>query len=285
MVKGLANAHAASLLAARGDDPFVSVDDLWRRAGVPQAALVQLAEADAFRPALGLARREALWAIRALRDEPLPLFAAASEREAEVIPEISEPAALLRPMTAGGEVVQDYSHVGLSLRAHPVSFLRDDLRRRGIVTCADAMNTRDGRWVEAAGIVLVRQRPGSAKGVLFITLEDETGIANLVVWPKVFEANRRTFLGTSMMSVRGRIQREGDVVHLVVQKVTDLSADLASVGSRKSVFPLPHGRGDQARNGSGPDPRELPPKGLRARDFVDPHGHIDALKVKSRDFH
>ena len=285
MVKGLANAHAAAIVAARADEAFKSVDDLWRRAGVPQAALVQLAEADAFRPALGLARREALWAIRALRDEPLPLFAAASERAATVIPEISESPVSLRPMTAGGEVVQDYSHVGLSLRAHPVSFLRDDLRRRRIVTCAEAMNARDGRWLEAAGIVLVRQRPGSAKGVLFITLEDESGIANLVVWPKVFEANRRTFLGTSMMSVRGRIQREGDVVHLVVQKVADLSADLASVGNRKSVFPLPHGRGDQARHGSGPDPRELPPDGMRSRDVADPYGHIDALRVKSRDFH
>jgi len=285
MVKGLANAHAAAIITARADEPFTSVDDLWRRAGVPQAALVQLAEADAFRPALGLARREALWAIRALRDEPLPLFAAASERAETVIPEISESPVSLRPMTAGGEVVQDYSHVGLSLRAHPVSFLRDDLRRRRIVTCAEAMNARDGRWLEAAGIVLVRQRPGSAKGVLFITLEDESGIANLVVWRKVFEANRRTFLGTSMMSVRGRIQREGDVVHLVVQKVADLSADLASVGNRKSVFPLPHGRGDQARNGSGPDPRKLPPKGVRTKDTYIPDLHIDTINVKARNFH
>lgn len=167
---------------------------------MPQAVLVQLAKADAFRPAIGLARREALWAIRALRDEPLPLFAAAAEREATVIPEIREPIVSLRPMPAGGEVVQDYGHVGLSLRAHPVSFLRDDLGKRRIITCADAMNACDGRWVEAAGIVLVRQRPGSAKGVLFITLEDESGVANLVVWPKVVETNRRTFLGTSMMS-------------------------------------------------------------------------------------
>ncbi|UCI05240.1 error-prone DNA polymerase [Mesorhizobium sp. B1-1-8] len=284
MVKGLANIHAASIVTARGDEPFASVDDLWQRAGVPQAALVQLAEADAFRPAFGLARREALWAIRALRDEPLPLFAAASAREAAVVPEIAEPPAVLRPMTAGGEVVQDYGHVGLSLRAHPVSFLRDDLRKRRIVSCAEAMAARDGRWLEAAGVVLVRQRPSSAKGVLFVTLEDETGIANLVVWPKVFEANRRTFLGTSMMAVRGRIQREGEVVHLVVQKVADLSADLASVGRRDTVFPLPHGRGDQAHHGGGPAPRERPPKGLRARDFADPYGHISGLKVKTRDF-
>ncbi|MGK6313670.1 error-prone DNA polymerase [Neorhizobium sp. DT-125] len=285
MVRGLANAHAAAIVAGRADQPFASVDDLWRRAGVPQAALVQLAEADAFRPALDLARREALWAIKALRDEPLPLFAAASAREAEIVPEIEEPVVPLRPMTAGGEVVEDYRHVGLSLRSHPVCFLREDLRRRHIVSCAEAMEARDGRWVEAAGIVLVRQRPGSAKGVMFITLEDETGIANLVVWPKVFEQNRRTILSAGMVAVRGRIQREGEVVHLVAQRLTDLSADLASVGGREANFPVPHGRGDHVRNGgSGPDPRELPPKGLRTRDIYIPDLHIDTIKVRTRDF-
>ncbi len=285
MVRGLANAHAAAIVAARADQPFASVDDLWRRAGVPQAALVQLAEADAFRPALDLARREALWAIKALRDEPLPLFAAASAREAEIVPEIKEPVVPLRPMTAGGEVVEDYRHVGLSLRDHPVSFLREDLRRRRIVSCVEAMEARDGRWLEAAGIVLARQRPGSAKGVMFITVEDETGIANLVVWPKVFEQNRRTILSAGMVAVRGRIQREGEVVHLVAQRLTDLSAELASVGGREANFPIPHGRGDQVRNGgSGPDPRELPPKGLRTRDIYIPDLHIDTIKVRTRDF-
>ncbi|MBY6240505.1 error-prone DNA polymerase [Methylosinus sp. Sm6] len=248
MVKGLANAHGGAIVAARADRPFASVDDLWRRAGVPSAALVHLAEADAFRPALGLARREALWAIKALRDEPLPLFAAASAREAEFVPEVNEPVVTLRPMTAGGEVVEDYGHVGLTLRAHPLSFLREDLRRRRIVTCAEAMAARDGRWLEAAGIVLVRQRPGSAKGVMFVTLEDETGIANLVIWAKVLEANRRAILSAGMMAAYGRVQREGDVVHLVAQRITDLSADLASVGSREAAFPLPHGRGDQLRS-------------------------------------
>ena len=219
MVRGLANAHAAAIVAARADEPFASVDDLWRRASVPQAALVRLAEADAFRPAFGLARREALWAIRGLADEPLPLFAAAAAREARIVPEAEEPAVALRPMPAGGEVVADYRHLGLSLRQHPVAFLREELRRRRIVTCAEVMGARDGRWLEAAGIVLVRQRPGSAKGVLFITLEDETGIANLVVWPKVFEQNRRIIMSASMMAVRGRIQREGEVVHLVARHV------------------------------------------------------------------
>jgi error-prone DNA polymerase len=285
MVKGLANANAAAIVAARARQPFASVDDLWRRAGVPQAALVQLAEADAFRPAFGLARRETLWAIRGLRDEPLPLFTAATAREAEIVPEIDEPSVSLRPMTAGSEVVEDYGHTGLSLRAHPVSFLREDLRRRRIVSLAEAMDARDGRWLEAAGIVLVRQRPGSAKGVLFVTLEDETGVGNLVIWPKVFEANRRTLLSAGMLAARGRIQREGAVVHLVAQRITNLSADLASVGSRDAAFPLPHGRGDELHYGSpSPDPRGLPPRSFQARTFPDNYDHIRQIVVKGRNF-
>ncbi|WP_430448614.1 error-prone DNA polymerase [Rhodophyticola sp.] len=286
MVKGLANAHAATTVAVRADDPFASIDDLWRRARVPTASLVQLAEADAFGPALGLARREALWAIKALRDEPLPLFAAATEREERTVPEVSEPAIALRPMTVGSEVVEDYGHVGLSLRAHPLAFLRQDLCRRRMVTCRDAMEAPNGRWLEAAGIVLVRQRPGSAKGVMFITLEDETSAANLVVWPKVFEANRRTVLSARMMAVRGRIQREGDVVHLVAHRITDLSAELAAVGKRDEPFPLPYGRGDEARTGgtAGPDRRTLPPKLPPPRDMYVRDLHIDSIKVKTRDF-
>ena len=194
MVKGLANAHAAAIVAARADQPFASVDDLWRRASIPQKTLVQLA--DAFRPTLGLARREALWAIKALRD----------------------------------------------------AFLRADLKTRRVTTCAEAMQARDGRWLEAAGLVLVRQRPGSAKGVMFITLEDETGIANLVVWPQVFDRFRRTVIAASMIAVRGRIQREGEVVHLVAHQLTDLSAELATVRSRDADFPLPPGRGHQVTN-------------------------------------
>ncbi|MEO3432385.1 hypothetical protein [Inquilinus sp. CAU 1745] len=187
-------------------------------------------------------------------------------------------------MTAGSEVVEDYGHVGLTLRAHPLSFLREGLRHRRIVTCEEAMAARDGCWPELAGIVLVRQRPDSAKGIMFVALEDEIGIANLVVWAKVFEANRRAVLSASMMAVR--IQREGDVVHLVAQRITDLSADLASMGSRDMTFPVPYGRGYQVRNGgSCPDPYELPPKGLRTRDIYIPDLHIDTIKVKARNVH
>jgi error-prone DNA polymerase len=114
-------------------------------------------------------------------------------------------------MTAGREVVEDNSHVGLTLRQHPVSFLRQDLARRRIMTRIEAVASRDRSWVHIAGLVLVRQRPSSAKGVMFITLEDESAVANVVVWEKVFEKYRRVVLGSGMIGVKGRVQREGDV--------------------------------------------------------------------------
>jgi len=284
MVKGLVKTEVDTIVEARADAPFVSVHDLWRRAGVSVSSLVRIAEADGFQPSLNLARREALWAIKALRDEPLPLFAAASARDRETVPEIDEPIVELRPMTAGSEVVEDYSHVGLTLRHHPVAFLREDLCRQRIITCREAMQSRDGRWAETAGMVLVRQMPGSAKGVIFITLEDESGIANLVIWPAIFEKQRRIILAAGMMAAYGRIQRVGDVVHLVAHRLTDLSSELASVGDRDSAFPLPHGRGDELHHGSpGVDPRSKP-KGLKPRNILDPYGHIDQIKVKARNF-
>ncbi len=281
MVKGLGNAEAARLIACRDHRAFSSVDDLWRRAAIPAAALVELAEADAFRSSLDLARREALWAIKALRDEPLPLFAAAAEREAIIVPEQTEPAVALRPMAAGKEVVEDYSHVGLTLRQHPVSFLRAELAQQRILTCAEAVACSDRRWVHVAGLVLVRQRPGSAKGVMFITLEDETAVANLVVWTKVFEKFRRVVLGSGMIGVKGRVQREGEVVHIVAHEILDLSAELASIGSLETTFPLRHGRGDEFHHNSpAPDPRGL----AKPRDMPDPYLHLDEIRVKTRDF-
>jgi error-prone DNA polymerase len=288
MVRGLANAHAAKILGVRPQTGFLSVDDVWRQAGVPVAALVQIAEADGFRDALGLARRDALWAIKALRDEPLPLFAAAAAAAtaaaaaAARLPELNEPMLALQPMTGGGEVVEDYVHLGLTLRAHPLTFLREDLGRRKIVTCEAAMQAKDGKWVETAGIVLVRQKPGSAKGVMFITIEDETGVANLVIWPSLYEKQRRIILSAGMIAVQGRVQREGEVVHLVAHRLTDFSAALAGIGDRDAAFPVPHGRGDEAKSGGGPDPRET--LGRKPRDIYVPDLHIDSIKVKTRDF-
>ncbi|MBY5543619.1 PHP domain-containing protein [Rhizobium leguminosarum] len=284
-VKGLAVADAARIVAARMDNPFASVDDMWRRSSVPSEALVQLANADTFLPSLKLERRDALWAIKALRDEPLPLFQAAAEREMAAIAEQQEPEVALRQMTDGHNVIEDYSHTGLTLRQHPVAFLRKDLSVRNIITCAEAMSSRDGRWVYTAGLVLVRQKPGSAKGVMFITIDDETGPANLVVWPTLFEKRRRVVLGSSMMAINGRIQREGEVVHLVAQQLFDLSGDLVGLADRDEEFRLPAGRGDEFARGGGSDPRDKPKPVIAARDMFVPDRHIDTLKVKSRNFH
>ncbi|HSU07215.1 MAG TPA: OB-fold nucleic acid binding domain-containing protein, partial [Acetobacteraceae bacterium] len=233
MTKGLANEHGARIVAARGDRPYQTIDDLHRRAGVPVAALERLAAADAFR-CLDLDRRAALWAIRGLSDR-LPLFAAA-ERE----PDMIEPAVLLPPMTAAGQVVEDYRSTGLSLRQHPAAFLRPDFRRAGMITCADLARSRDGELATVAGIVLVRQRPGSASGVLFVSIEDETGLANLIVWPSVFERQRRVLLTAAMLACRGRVQREGIVIHVVARHLTDLSEQLRGLGhGRESGIKVP----------------------------------------------
>ena len=284
MVRGLANADAARIMAARSDGPFTSVDDLWRRAAAPAASLVRLAEADAFSPSLRLERREALWAIKALREAPLPLFAAADARDGSVQAEVPEALPDLRPMTPGREVVEDYGHLGLTLRDHPLSFIRGDLLRRHVMTCADGTAMRDRRLTRIAGLVLVRQKPGSAKGVMFITIEDETGVANLVIWPSLYEAQRRVVLSSSLLVVDGKVQREGEVVHIVATKLHDGSGLLASIGERDQTFRLPHGRGDEAHMGSGLDSRSAPPRGVQVRDIYIPDLSPETIKVRSRDF-
>ncbi|MFL6845034.1 MAG: error-prone DNA polymerase, partial [Allosphingosinicella sp.] len=189
MVKGLSNLHAAQIVAARAQAPFDSLEDLWRRSGVPAAALEKLADADAFQ-ALGLDRRQALWKIRGLGGgKPLPLFAFAEMQG-------QEPEVALTPLTAGREVVEDYRAVQLSLRDHPVAFLRGELDRRGITPCGALKALKDGAKVKVAGIVLVRQRPGKGN-VTFITLEDETGIANAIAWKRIFEAHRPIILAAA----------------------------------------------------------------------------------------
>jgi error-prone DNA polymerase len=284
MARGLANEHAARIVAHRADTPYGGVEELWRRAGVPAAALEKLAEADAYQ-SLALERRAALWAISGLANKALPLFVAA-ERGGRPKPELVEPPVALLPMTEGGEVVEDYRITGLSLRRHPVAFLRGELARRRMITCADLARTRDGRRVIVPGIVLVRQRPGSARGVVFITIEDETGIANLIVWASVFEQQRRLILNAGMLACHGRVQREGEVIHVVADRVEDLSDLLGRVGACEESLPIRSGRGDEARHGVGPDGRGgsgLGDRGPRDIDIPDlrPGGGI---KVPARDF-
>ena len=278
MVRGLANGDAARLVTNRGDRPFAGIDDLWRRAMTPVGALTRLAEADAFLDGLRLTRRDALWSIKALRDDPLPLFAIASAEAGELVPEVNEPDAALPAMPAGQEVVEDYTHVGVTLRDHPLAFLRDELQARHVMTCADATAMRDRRLTRVAGLVLVRQKPGSAKGVMFITIEDETGVANLVIWPSLYEQARGVVLGASLLVVDGKVQREGEVVHIVAERLHDASDLLASLG-RRGEFRLPHGRGDEVYRGSAPDVRT--PK---ARDIYIPDLSLDGIRVRTRDF-
>jgi error-prone DNA polymerase len=282
MAKGLANADGASIVLARHDAFFASIEEVWLRAGVPAAALERLAEADAY-GSMGLNRRDALWKIKGLSDSPLPLFAAADKREGQPRLEVTEPDVSLTPMTEGREVVEDYRSKGLTLRQHPVAFLRRELDGRHIIPCAALRHARDGRMVTVAGLVLVRQRPGSAKGVTFMTIEDETEVANLVIWSTVFEKYRRLLLSSGMIGCRGRVQREGQVIHVVAEHMLDLSDLLRSVGDREEAFPLQHGRGDEAKHGSRPDPREAP-LGRKPRDIFIPDLHLDSIKLKTRDF-
>ena len=207
------------------------------------------------------------------------MFAAADAKTQTVEPELPEPAPDLRPMTPGRDVVEDYSHLGLTLREHPLNFLREELQQRHVMTCADAAAMRDRRQTRVAGLVLVRQKPGSAKGVMFITIEDETGVANLVIWPSLYEQQRRIVLSASLLVVDGKVQREGEVVHIVATRLHDGSDLLASVGDRGGAFPLPHGRGDEVYRGSAPDARS--PK---VRDIYIPDLHIDSIRPKTRDF-
>ena len=287
MARGLAGRDAGVLVGARPPAGYASVEDVWRCARVPAGSLRALAGADAFR-SLGLDRRAALWVIRGLADRPLDLFAAADAREGEPRPERLEPAVDLVPMSAGREVVEDYHATGLSLRAHPLAFLRGDLADRGYRPCGLLETAPPGRALALAGLVLMRQKPGSANGTMFITLEDETGIANLIVWPPVFERQRRLILTAGMMGVLGRVQRQGLVVHVLVNRLVDLTAMLRRVGERadgEAAFPLPQGRGDEARGG-GRDQRDLRPtdRPVRDRDApMSPSGG-SAIRVPTRNF-
>jgi error-prone DNA polymerase len=231
-VKGLAAADGEAIVAARGDG-YDSVPRLWRRAGVGRAALTTLADADAF-GSVGLDRQRALWAVKGLDEAPLPLFAAADASESRPEPSVELPA-----ITLGEQVTTDYRVMRLSLKAHPLALLRRRLDADRFLPAARLTGFAHGRRIKVAGLVITRQRPGSANGVIFVTLEDETGHANLIVWPKIFERFRQTTLGSTLLGVAGPVQREGEVVHVLAERLWNLDTRLDDLAADETGLCVP----------------------------------------------
>jgi error-prone DNA polymerase len=264
---------AERIVAARTRRPFTSLEDFARDTALPKRALILLADADAFR-SIGLDRRAALWAVRRLPDDiPLPLFEIAVARE-----QPDENARPLPLMPLPEQVVADYQTIRLSLKGHPMEFLRPMFTAERVVACEAVSHANDKKRVRCAGVVLVRQRPGSAKGVVFMTLEDETGTANIVVWPKVMEQFRKEVMGARLILVEGYIQSSPEqVTHLVAQRLFDRSSDLTNLANdalaRKHVLPYGTPLNDDRR-----DHPENPAQQIR-------HPRNVRILPRSRDFH
>ncbi|WP_017664056.1 error-prone DNA polymerase [Porphyrobacter sp. AAP82] len=281
-IDGLPEHVAAALVSAReSGGAFRDIADLRARGGLSPAHIERLASADAF-TSLGLTRRQALWDARSLVAAPdLPLFRAMGARE-----EGAERAAIRLPaMPLSEEVVADYQTTRLSLKAHPMAFLRADLAARGFVRAADLRARKFRSMVQVAGVVLIRQRPGSAKGVTFITLEDETGVINLVVWPDLKEKQRKVVMGARLMEVRGRVEYDDEVIHVIAAHMSDATMRLHALSD--DLLDAPLARADEVN-------RPMPERGPRPRDMIDElapqpnvtgHPRDHRILPKSRDFH
>ena len=265
-IDGFKKDWAAKIVEARTLAPFADLEDLRLRAQLPPSALDRLAEADAF-GSLKLSRRQGAWAARgAPPASSAPLFEAMGLDESD-----GRPPEALPSLTPAEEVVGDYQTIRLSLKGHPVAFLRERLATAGAMTALDYQAARENRRVAVGGVVLVRQRPGSAKGVVFLTIEDETGVANLVLWPDVFERLRPVAMGARMVLVRGRVQRAEGVSHLVVEDLIDWTPMLGHLSDEGlSELTL------SATPGSGHSPSE-PNRRRHPRDV--------RVLPGSRDFH
>ncbi len=247
-VKGLKEKDIAEKLIANRGERYRSIHDLWLRSGLEKTVLERLADADGFN-SVELGRRQALWEVRGLEAQNvsgrMPLFETAGREDLR-----PEPKAQLPLMLPGEEVIEDYRHLSLSLKAHPVSFLREEFRSMGVTPSVELLNIRNGRNVTIGGIVLVRQRPGSARGVIFITLEDETGVANAIVWPKIFERYRSVVMGARLVKIRGRLQSQNGVIHTVVEHIEDITPMLGLLQKEARRFGAP--RADETlRSGGG----------------------------------
>ena len=254
--------EAGQRIVAGRDRPYSSLRALQKRTGLAAAAIHRLAAADAFR-SLRIDRRQALWEAKALRDAPdLPLFRSVRD-------EGNETPVHLPVMPVCEQVVEDYRTLRLSLKGHPLSFLRKSLRKQRYVSAADLRCSRNEQAVKLAGLVLVRQRPGSAKGVCFITVEDETGVANLVVWPRVMADYRKAVMQSRLLAVHGYVQRDVEIVHVVARSLEDRSDALLRLASGGSGSPM--------SCAGGIDPR-LPAA-------VSRHPRDVRIVPTSRDFH
>jgi len=244
---------------------FLSLENFAQRTQLPKKALLLLADADCFR-SVGLDRRAALWSARRIPDDDtLPLFAALNQDE--------HPSEVIKPlpvMPLPEHVVADYQTTGLSLKGHPMEFLRGLFAKEGASSCNEAVNAKDGSYLRCAGAVLVRQRPGTAKGVVFMTIEDETGIANIVIWQKIFQRYRKEVMGARLVLIEGRIQRAEGVTHLVAERFEDRTSELSRLSDWKGDVPL--SRADEV---SRPQQDHRSPR----------HPRNVRILPKSRDFH
>ncbi len=196
-----------------------------RRCALPRGVLVRLARADAFE-SLGLSRRQSLWHMLGSEPEP-PLWNGLDD---------DEPPEPLPVMSQGEEIIADYGTGGLSLKGHPMALVREELTRLGIRPCQDLKSLPHGRFIRTAGIVLFRQRPSTAKGIVFMTLEDETGIANLIVRPTIWERDFKPARLATLMLASGRIEKHGEVIHVLVSKIEDLSRIVSGLATKSRDF-------------------------------------------------
>ena len=275
-IKGFREQDAERLIATRGRG-YDSLRHLWLASGLPLAAIERLADADAFR-SIGLDRRAALWAARALGASRLPLFDTAGTPDARAEPDFALP-----PMPLGEHVVNDYRFLSLSLKAHPVSFLREALAARRYAPAAKLRELPQDALVTVSGLVLVRQRPGSASGVIFMTAEDETGVANIVVWPAVFERYRPVVLGARLVGVTGRLQSEQGVIHVVARRFEDLTPMLAALSEDHGGTESP-AHADEVRR-LNQDPREGGRSGRPGRSPLRADDQAGRVMPKGRNFH
>ena len=282
-IDGIANSDASAILECRATGgAFRDVRDLWRRVRTSRATIEKIAAADGMR-SLGLDRRQALWEVRALAlDAPLPLFAASGADEMGFEAHVDLPS-----MALSEHVVNDYQTLRLSLKAHPMSFLRERLTAERVVTCSQLGNVKNGAYVAVAGVVLVRQRPGSAKGVVFMTIEDETGVANTVVWPNALERFRKVVMMARLILIKGQVQRQEGIIHVIAKSLEDRSDWLGALSPSSSAMRIPIAHADEVlRPEPGYQRKKAQPGQLcHPRDVRVLPKNAGAILPKSRDFH